>query len=296
MKPYAKILATVTFFLAICLTHFFHHSFAFGSSSAKLEASGAVTLTTSNLLLILIFAIVLFLVHLRSGRIWHTLHHSLQDKSQHHLRPETIASSLGGGIAAAYVFLHLIPELIQIQAELAHLYGYTMLAGLMLFHGLEYLADRMASHRSSHEWDFIERKMNRHKLIFPLHISFLFFYNGLIIYTIPKQIHISLLRAVIYVFAMAIHLLSDDYFLEERYRRQFNQWGRYVLAAAPLVGWLAVWLTPANEILSGILIAALVGFILVNVFQEQLRNDENSSYIWFLTGVLLFALLLFLAD
>ena len=79
----------------------------------------------------------------------------------------------------------------------------------------------------------------------------------------------------------------------------FNKWGRYVLSAALLFGWLlGVTLGEHNLVTAAFLSSFLAGALLLNVFHYELSEVRDSSFGAFLFGavcgasVLLLVLLL----
>ncbi|MBC6455290.1 MAG: hypothetical protein GDA43_20520 [Hormoscilla sp. SP5CHS1] len=47
-----------------------------------------------------------------------------------------------------------------------------------------------------------------------------------------------------------------------------------------------------NELLSDITIAIMAGMLLFNIFTEELQSPENTSFRWFVAGVIVYMLLL----
>ncbi|GAB4285728.1 MAG: hypothetical protein Fur0025_17610 [Oscillatoriaceae cyanobacterium] len=270
-----------------------------GGESHQAESAVEATkvLSGPQLIAIFTFAISLCLLHIFSTKILDWMHHQSEHRSQKKGPDfQVIASSLGGGIAISYVFLHLLPELNHVHPDLAQINPYITLSGFMLFYGLEHLADKLATPEKSTEWDFVKKKGTMAKYTFNLEIGFLFLYNGLIVYTMPEQFRAGIINTIIYMIAMLLHLFSNDHSLQENYLKQFRSWGCYVLAASPLVGSIADWLTPPSSLVSGSLIALLAGFILLNVFKKELPDNDRSSFGWFSAGVVGFGIMLYLAH
>ncbi len=213
----------------------------------------------------LAIAITLAAMHLLGPRI----HHFLQAK-------ETIAISLGGGMAVAYVFLQLIPEVEQTHAFIGDAIHFFILIGFIIFYSIEryLLLLRLKSPTDSNS-DFI----------FHLHLALAWIYNWLIIFTMPEQIETSAFHAVISTVAISLHLLYKDYILQVSHARAFNIWGRYVLASAPLIGWAMETYMGPTKMISDIAIAMLSGYVLYNVFNDELPNIEKSSFLLFISGI-----------
>ena len=83
-----------------------------------------------------------------------------------------------------------------------------------------------------------------------------------------------------------------DYRLGAEYPRQFDRWGRYVLATAPLAGWLVDLLhVERDPLVSDVVTALLAGSILYTIVRRELPQDEHSSFPWFLAGALVYLVL-----
>lgn len=216
--------------------------------------------------------------------------------------PERATGSFAGGLAVAYVFLHLLPEIAAGDEALGELLDDVVhptpltelgifvvaLAGFTAFYGLERLAERDASRAAGPEpgaW------------VYRLHLGAFLVYNVLITYTMALRVRTGLLFAVLFTVAMGLHFVLTDRGLAERYPRRFARTGRLVLAAALLVGWaLSALFAPTSTVLVAVLTALLSGSILLNVFKEELPSVTRSSFAWFLTGVTLYAGLLALVT
>jgi hypothetical protein len=245
--------------------------------------------------------------------------------------PETATGSFAGGLAVAYVFLHLLPEiaegneaigealadavqptpLLDLGIFLVALFGFTA------FYGLERLADRSAVPVP----DAAEARQRRDPVqvgapfgppagdggprptgqeapeppagVYRLHLASFLVYNGLITYTMPLRLRTGVLFTVLFTVAMGLHFVLTDRGLAEHYPRQFGSGGRVALAAALLGGWLvAALFAPSSALLVAVLTALLGGSILLNVFKEEVPSNRRSSFPWFLTGLTLYSGLL----
>ena len=211
------------------------------------------------------------------------------------LVPESATASFAGGLAVAYVFLHLLPELAEgneaIGEALADVVEPTplldlgiflvALVGFTAFYGLERLARRSRSGRDEPPG------------VFWLHLGSFTVYNVLITYTMALRVRTGLVFALLFTLAMGLHFVLTDRGLEEHYPRRFARFGRPVLAAALLLGWmLSAVAAPTSTLVVSVLTALLGGSILLNVFKEELPSDRRSSFPWFLTGLVLYAGLL----
>ena len=195
--------------------------------------------------------------------------------------------SLGGGLAVAYAFLTLFPEL-----ELGHeLFGdnvhVMVLVGLIAFLGAERYLERRAEAAGDSGAD----------AVFGLTLGLAWVYVWLLVFTMPEKLEGSLPHALIGILGLGLHLLFKDHGLVELHEHLHVRVGRWVLALAPFAGWAtAAWLAPESEAVTDIILALLAGSIFYEVFREELPARDESHYGWFVAGAGVYAALLILAG
>ncbi|SEP88273.1 hypothetical protein [Streptomyces radiopugnans] len=246
-------------------------------------------------------ALLLALLHLTAPRI-----------RKLPLVPERATGSFAGGLAVAYVFLHLLPELAEGSeaigealsdvlrpTPLTDLGVFTVaLAGFTCFYGLERLADRHGGRgarerRDADAGSSVGGGREPGAWVYRLHLGSFLVYNALITYTMALRLRTGVVFALLFTVAMGLHFVLTDRSLEEHYHGRFRRGGRYALAAALLLGWgLSAVLAPTSTLLVSVLTAALAGSILLNVFKEEIPSGRRSSFPWFLAGLVLYAGLL----
>ncbi len=255
--------------------------------------------TTTALLAALGVTAVLAVLHLLAPRV-----HTLPGV------PQRAIGSFAGGLAVAYVFLHLLPELAEGAESVGEVLSDVVdvtplldlaifllaLAGFAVLYGLERLAARSGSPRGRSAGESAE--VEPPPAVYWLHLSTFAVYNGLITYTMPLRFRTGVAFALLFAVAMGLHFVLTDRGLGEHYPRRFRRTGRFVLSGALLVGWLAAAVAaPTSTLVVVLLTAVLGGGILLNVFKEELPNvDRRSSYPWFLGGLVLYAALLTLVT
>lgn len=233
----------------------------------------------------LVIALVLAVLHLAAPHI-----------RKLPLVPENVTGSFAGGLAVAYVFLHLLPEIAEGNEAIGELLEDTIevtplfdlgifvvaLTGFTIFYGL----DRLATFRRA-------RKRPDSAAAYWVHLGAFAFYNALITYTMALRVETGYLFAVLFAVAMGLHFVLTDRHLEEHYPRRFDSSGRVVLAGALLLGWfLSFVFAPTSTVVVAILTALLGGAVLLNVFREELPSERGSSFPWFLAGMVLYSILL----
>ncbi len=213
--------------------------------------------------------------------------------------PERATSSFAGGLAVAYVFLHLLPEIAAGNEAVGELLKDVIeptplfelgiflvaLTGFTVFYGLERLATRDSPRGGSNG--------EPSGTVYWLHLGSFMVYNALITYTMALRVQTGLLFAVLFTIAMGLHFVLTDRSLQEHYPRRFARSGRLLLAGSLVLGWVADALfAPTSVLLVALLTALLGGSILLNVFKEEIPTNRNSRFGWFLTGLVLYAGLL----
>lgn len=229
------------------------------------------------------------------------------------LVPERYTGSFAGGLAVAYVFLHLLPEIAEgneaIGEALSDVVTATplfdlaiflvALTGFTVFYGLERMAvSRKEEVGAGHGPGLGEGQAARSGRVssagaYWLHLGSFVVYNALITYTMALRLRTGVLFALLFTVAMGLHFVLTDRGLEEHYPLRFTRHGRLILAGALLAGWvLSALFAPTSTLAVAILTALLGGSVLLNVFKEELPSERNSSFAWFTIGLVIYAALL----
>jgi hypothetical protein len=240
------------------------------------------------------------------------------------LVPEAATGSFAGGLAVAYVFLHLLPELAEGNEAIGDLLHHVLrptplvdlgifvvaLIGFVAFFALQRIADRAGASRPTGA-----RAVRRPDGagggvrgrpagtdppgpkgpvgVYRLHLGSFMVYNALITYTMPLRVRTGMLFALMFTLAMGLHFVLTDRELNDRYPTRLGNHGRLLLAGALVLGWaVAALVAPTSAVLVAVLTALLAGSILLNVFKEEIPSGTTSSFGWFLTGLTMYAALL----
>lgn len=195
--------------------------------------------------------------------------------------------SFSGGVAVAYVFLQMLPDLVEYNKPIGEyllknqwLTSFTELLiyivalfGFLIYYGFDLAAERYRAHG------------NDDKLVYILHLAMFCLYNFLITYTMSLRVVESLTATVLFTIAMALHFILTDQKFCRFYPIQFDHLGRFVLIAALLVGWIcSVIFDPVNVLMVAFMVAFLAGSVLLNVFREELPDVRMASFFWFALG------------
>jgi len=206
-------------------------------------------------------------------------------------------ASFAGGVAVAYVFLHMLPSLVEYNKPIGRfllnnqwltpftelLIYIVALFGFLIYYGLDLLAERYRD------------KGHDDMLVYGLHLVMFCLYNFLITYTMSLRARSSITATILFTVAMALHFVLTDRKFCRLYKEKFNHAGRFLLIIALLVGWLySVIFDPVNVLVAAFMVAFLAGSVLLNVFREELPASGLASYCWFSFGVGLITLTLLL--
>jgi len=178
-------------------------------------------------------------------------------------------------MAVAYVFVHLMSELEEGREHVGERIHFIVLAGFLAFYGAEHFISRKLSGQAS-------------GMTFRLSLLFAWAYSWLVIYAMPPGVKESGLHTLPVLGALALHLLYSDFELGSSHPREYDSWGRYVLATAPIVGWIIDSYTPPIDMLCHIGNAVLAGAIIYNVFRRELPEHKESSFRLLLVGVFVY--------
>lgn len=212
--------------------------------------------------------------------------------------PRSRLLSFAGGISVAYVFLLLLPELGVFQDELegeignagwsfleSHIYLVAML-GLIVFYGLE----QMVKTSKRRQADIRDEGMEAG--VFWVHIGSFTLYNALIGYLLIREHYDSAWDMLFFFIAMGVHFITNDKGLRATHKEEYDKYGRWLLAAAILIGWVFGLLSEVSELTVSILTALLAGGIILNVMKEELPEERESSFVSFCLGVAGYSILL----
>ncbi|OCA84448.1 hypothetical protein A8F94_17265 [Bacillus sp. FJAT-27225] len=206
--------------------------------------------------------------------------------------PRSKLLSVAGGISVAYVFLHILPELNVHQQELKysglenkmgflkhHVYLVSMI-GLALFYGLERMA-RLS-----------KKDSKGNKRIFWIHMGAFTLYNGLIGYLLIRGEIKTLSDMFLFFLALAVHFISNDQSLRQSHRKTYDLYGRWLLAAAIMGGWVIGYFSSIDKDTVAVFFALLAGAIVLNVLKDELPEERKSSFWAFLGGMAVYTALL----
>jgi len=203
--------------------------------------------------------------------------------------------SFGAGMAMAYVFVHVMPELhgarsafVESAAEskILRFEGMAVylvaLIGFLTFYGVDHLRKRMRSSATE----------DREQTAYRLHVGGFAAYVALASYLLVHSLESSPISIGLYTLAMAFHFLAVDHSLREEHGAVYDGGGRFWLAAMVLIGWGIGELIALPRAVVALLLAYLSGAVILNSSVMELPSEKDGRFVPFLCGGLLYGLVL----
>lgn len=214
---------------------------------------------------------------------------ALRDRFHH---PRSLAS-FAGGMASAYVFVHVIPELhsarsafvesipVPLRFDGMGIY-YLSMFGFLVFYGLEHLRRRLRE----------ERAEGGAGIAFRVHLSGFAAYVWLVAYLLVHNLEKTPTSVVLYTIAMSVHFIALDRSLHEEHGAAYQRTGRLVLAGMCLLGWGVAMLVPFPPAVIALLVAVVSGSVIVNSLIMELPTEKDGRFVPFMLGGILYGLIL----
>lgn len=200
-------------------------------------------------------------------------------------------SSFGGGVAIAYVCLTLFPEVDVAHKWLGEHVHIVTLISFLAFYAIELL---LVEHVRKSTLEGVQpspRGSSPAARAFWLHLTIMWIYIWMVLYTLPDSTADTLFFAVFGSMAIGLHLVYKDYVIRSHHDDTFQTTGRYLLALAPLAGWAAHHIVAPSEEVLDVFVAILAGVILQGVFREELPGVDTVRLPWLIAGAATFTAL-----
>jgi hypothetical protein len=202
--------------------------------------------------------------------------------------------AVSAGVTLAYVFVNVIPELEEHRPTVAasaaqsvldaekRIYLWT-LTGFVVFVGLSRLPEYFRSETAKPAARPFWGEMAGYAL-----------YTLLIGYLLTHREDPSLLSLALFEVAMFLHLFMVDVELMERFRVLYVPWGRVLLMAAVMAGWILGMADAFPDTFTSRLFAFVIGGVVLLSAHEQLPAETERPFWWFAGGAFAYAALLML--
>ena len=208
-------------------------------------------------------------------------------------RDQRSVISFGAGVATAYVFVRVMPELNTARHAFAESSSlplryegmsifYVALIGFLVFYGLDHLRKR--AHNSS--------ETEQITTAFKISIGGFAAYVGLMAYLLVDNLDDTPRSVALFALAVAVHLVGVDHTLHEEYGAVYRRIGRFVLAAMSLIGWGVGMLVTLPRPILALLVAFISGAVIMNSSIMELPTESKGRFLPFMYGGLAYGLIL----
>jgi hypothetical protein len=201
--------------------------------------------------------------------------------------------ALSAGVAVAYVFVSIMPELEEHRSAVAEsslgmlldtekrIYLWA-LTGFVVFGGLSRLRSEPVNGLRRAGW------------LYPGTILGYALYVLLMGYLLVRSEDTSMLSLALYVVAIGLHLFMVDNELAEQFEQRYESSGRWVLVGSALVGWALGIGSAFSDSVTSRLFAFLAGGVLITAVHAEARAEEGPRFWWFIGGSAAYATILML--
>lgn len=191
-----------------------------------------------------------------------------------------IAASYGGGLAIAYVFLQLFPEIEAGHEWLGDAIHFITLGSFLTFFALEVWLHR-------HHLGGVDSGSEAAKArSYWFHVGLTWVYTWLVVYAMPGEVIEELSFVIAGTLAIGLHMIYKSYTLHSHHSSALEESGRWVLATAPFAGWITRSFLEPSETIFDIFIAILSGFLMQSVFLEELPSRDVTRIGWVVGGTM----------
>jgi hypothetical protein len=201
--------------------------------------------------------------------------------------------SFGAGMSAAYVFVHLMPELQGVRRAFAESVAgplpfegmaiyFLALVGFLVFYGLDHLRARLKASE-------VEGQTGP---AFRIHVGGFAVYILLVTYLMVHNLEETPVSTALYAVAMAFHFLAADHALREEHGAAYERAGRFVLAGMCVIGWGAGLVIALPPYVLAMMLAFVSGAVIMNSAIMELPSEKDGRFLPFVIGGLLYGVIL----
>lgn len=225
-----------------------------------------------------------------------------------------IWSSIAGGISVSYVFIQLIPELVnntrEVEKEANEQVIVTRLVFLCAFIGFFtfYVVESIImSFRVKDTVDFEDNENEyetmSQKIILPRSKKTYLYVVHLVTFSTSNVVVGSLLLSRLRIFGMfslwlywiafeTLYIVID-FSSKNHFPRRYNSYGRWILFPFTLVGWFIGFFIRLPRVVQPLVSSTLAGITIMTVIKEQLPSPKgNPNIIMFVISSLIFGIIL----
>lgn len=187
--------------------------------------------------------------------------------------------SISAGVSVSYIFLILLPEIYSGAMNISKLLFLGILFGFGVFHIIEKFIRQ----------NFTGPELRKeHRLIHSSTSFVYFFVVGFLLVKLAEND--GSLSAVLLFIPITLHIIIDS--LPRRHTKK--HYLRVLSASSPFLGAVAASFINIGEIGNVILLGVVGGALLYTVIRESLPRDREGKPLYFITGLLLFTVVILL--
>ena len=192
------------------------------------------------------------------------------------VKSDRVADSLFAGMASAYVFLVLLPELDTLHQHLGGRAYVIVLASFAAIYGVEHAAHVVPSLRGAE---------GEQTVLLWMRAAMLWGYGFLFMLAIPELVEADLWLYFVSLSVGALAVAFKSYEVSEHHPRMYQRYGRWVIATGPLIA-VAVDLLgmDLSDLLVDLLTAYVAGFIMLLAFTGAVLDHQRTRYGFFVVG------------
>lgn len=207
--------------------------------------------------------------------------------------------SFSAGMASAYVFVHVMPELHGSEAVVAKEFDETAriggawvylcaLLGFLVFYGIDHMHTRLRQPSAARETAVDEAS----GAAFALHVGGFTAYVFTMGYLLLNNLEETSGSIALYSIAIGLHFVTIDHSLHREHGIAYLRIGRWVLAGASIAGWATGIIIALPNWSIALLVAFVSGAIIVNSTITELPSEKDGRFPPFLFGGLLYGVTL----
>lgn len=233
-------------------------------------------------------AVLVFAAIFLAGQHIHPLRRWVRDK-------RTVVS-FTAGMSIAYVFVRMMPELNEARELVLASAGphrlpyegiaiyFLALVGFLCFYGLDRLRRAPAPAGGESEGHGAAHGV--------MHLAGTAVYVGMMSYLLMRGAGESMASTVGYTLAFGGHFLALDHGLYAEFREDYLRRGRWLLAGSCVAGWLVGLLVTLPPLALALLIAFVSGGVIMTNSLMELSEGKDGRFAAFMSGSLLYGLML----
>lgn len=192
------------------------------------------------------------------------------------VRSDRVADSLFAGMASAYVFLVLMPELDTLHEHLGGRAYVVVLASFATIYGVEHAA---------HVIPRLRGEKGQELVLLWMRAAMLWGYGFLFMLAIPELVEADL---VLYFISLAVGALAvafKSFEVSEHHPQAYQRYGRWVIATGPLAAVTVDLLgLDLSTLFIDLLTAYVAGFIMLLAFTGATLDHQRTRYAFFVVG------------